>query len=127
MPLTNEEVAQIEKLLAQMEKNARATRRLRWFFVGLGVAMIGGGMWVINLFVHVMTEPFVSSLPTTPQELEHQRMLTVILTLVIVPAMIMFWHAGSIIVHGFTAPSKSDLLLIKLAKGYMESQRPADK
>ena len=46
MPLTNEELAAIDKLLGRIEKNARAWRFTRWLFLGFGLLSAGLAFWL---------------------------------------------------------------------------------
>jgi hypothetical protein len=124
MPLAKEELAEVDKLLGQMEKNARAWRFTRWLLIGCGLLTIGLAVWLFMLGVSILK----SAIPVEPSS-------SVSSVDLLMPMMFCQAYTLGIILGCFGVSvlcsslvnwnkGRKDGLLIKLVRSYVEGQRP---
>ena len=127
MTLTGEELADIDKLLARMEKNARAWRFCRWFLIGAGLLLVGMALWVLTLAescwkTPILTEPGHN---VTGADLLFERLTAMGFCVLYVIAIFQGFFGVCVVLSILLRWNKGrrDALLIKLARSYIEAQR----
>lgn len=130
MPLTNEELAEVDKLLGRMEKNAKKWRVQRWISMVIALLILGMGCWTIMLAMTVLPknpdDPFKT---VTHLDLANDRMWLSIFCSGLVNGMIVTLTGvgGLIYTLGNWNKGKKDRLLAKLARSYVESLRSGNE
>ena len=126
MPLTHDELADIDKLLGRMEKKARSWRIFRWVFLGAGLLFAGQAVWIFTLLKTTISPEFSNTVSNFDLLLEQSRakgfcigyvlaiFLTGLSSWILVTALAN-WNKG-----------RKDGLLIKLARSYVDEQQPSE-
>ena len=128
MPLTHDEMTDLDKMLARMEKNAKAWVFMRWLCLACGVGLLGMGAWLWQQ----QTKAWSGLTPDDngPVDALDLMLANILLMHCFVCYVLALTHAGlgGCVVAGTLArwrKGKRDRLLVKMARSWMESQRPA--
>ena len=129
MHLTNEELADAEKLLARMEKNARAWRWARFVLLGMGIILLSVVVWEFVFWQTVLNTaiPIEPGNAVTAADLLRERHTV---TNICMHFAVAIFHAVLVacllsIALGHWNKGKRDSLLVKLARSYVDGQRPS--
>ncbi|MCD4823040.1 MAG: hypothetical protein K8S55_00395 [Phycisphaerae bacterium] len=110
MSLTHDELTDIDKLLGRMEKKARSWRIFRWILLGAGLLFAGQAVWMFNLLKTAISPEF------STRSFCIGYVLAIFLTGLgswLLTVTLIAWNKG-----------RNEGLLIKLAKSYVDEQRP---
>jgi hypothetical protein len=131
MPFTKEELAQAEKLLARMEKDARSWAWARWLLIANGVVFLGASAWFNSTIEQINTAQFenLSRLAATtrpgftvlPIDLMQVQTVSVMYTMLLILTLL----ASASIVAGVIGWRKGrrDLLWVKIARSYLQQSQ----
>ena len=128
MPMTENELADLDKLLRRMEKNAKAWTYTRWLVVVLGLIFLGGVAWLMvkqpAFFPTLM--PKDSNSPVTAFDGWSARD-TAMVCCVVWTAWVFQLSLGGIMLTSSLChwrKGQNDRLLVKMAQAWLESQSP---
>lgn len=126
MPLTSQELADVEKHLHRLEKAAKAWRITRWVVLFAGLAVVGMG---IRFFVAVLafskSLPADASAPVTRGDLSIERTLVLSYSLGHAAALFMAFLGASLLVWCLLnwRKGRERIGLIRLARSAVEAER----
>jgi len=126
MPLTRDELADLERMFVRMEKGARAWAIARWFALALGVVWLALGAWFFVL-LHKAWRVWMSEGPSA--YVDAHELWAMCRAAVHICPLWLFGVLLSILGGWMTISSlarwrkgRQDALLIKMARSWMESQ-----
>jgi len=128
MPMTKDELADLDKLLRRMEKKAKAWTWARWIPVVLGLLILGCGAWLLLKLPHAWVAGISkdSSKPVDASDLMFARLSTIYVCLLLAAGLVQVVLGGIMLTSSLCRWRKGhhDLLLVKMARAWLESQQP---
>ena len=128
MPMTENDLADLDKLFRRMEKNAKAWTVGRWIEVVFGLLFLGGGAWLLveqPVFLPALL-PRDFSKPVDTLSLMLAQGSAISYCLVWAACMIQLYFGSTLLISSLARWNKgrNDRLLVKMGRAWLESQQP---
>jgi len=127
MPMTENELADLDKLLRRMEKNAKAWIWARWMVIVLGLLILGFGAWLLIRMPDVWRAGMPKDFGTHVDafELLWARHSAIYICLSLAAGLVQVALGGIILTSslGRWRKGRNDRLLVKMARAWLESQQ----
>ena len=128
MPMTENELADLDKLLLRMEKKAKAWTYARWMVIVLGLLILGCGAWLLlklpDAWVAGLPKDVIA--PVGGFELLWARHSAIYICLLLGSGLVQVVLGGIALTSSLCRWRKgqNDRLLVKMARAWLESQSP---
>jgi len=131
MPMTEDELAELDKLLLRLDKNAKALKYTRWLEVVMGLVFLGFGAWSLMKLPddYMAGIPKDFSAPVDAFAICSARISAIDFCTVLVTGLF-YWAIGVFLLVGILCrwrKGHNDRLLVKMARAWLELQKPAPR